>query len=109
MKATHPKYSRIIRHLWLLHSLLLRLLLNPQILDITSTKDNIFIDVVRGRDLIFGVATLCAKGLDLLEGDGGVFGADFVKGADVAMEVLAYGCSQWWVSEVELTECLALR
>ncbi len=86
--STHPKYSRIIRHLRLRCRLLFRLFLNPQVFDITTAEYDVLVDVVLGRYFVARASALGAEGLDLLKGDCGVFGADFVKGADIAGDQL---------------------
>jgi hypothetical protein len=60
---------------------------NAQILHITATEDDIFVDLVGWEDLLLGVATsaaLSTKGSDILERYGGLFGVDFVQDTRVA-------------------------
>lgn len=68
-------------------------MVDPQVLDISAAEDDVIVDLIRGRDLFVGVAsaTLAAEGLDILEGDGRVFGVDFMEDAGVARGELADG------------------
>lgn len=61
---------------------------NPQVLDIGAAKDNVVVDLIRGGDLVIGIASaaLTAKGLDILERDGRLFGVDLVEDTGVAGE-----------------------
>ena len=52
MKKAYPKDSWIVGHWWLRWLALFWPFLDPQVLDITSTKDYIFVDIVRCWDLI---------------------------------------------------------
>lgn len=95
MGKTYSDNGRIIGH----HrgpALLGRLwrVINPQVLDIGAAKDNVVVDLIRGGDLVIGIASaaLAAKGLDILERDGRLFGVDLVEDAGVARRELA-GCS----------------
>jgi hypothetical protein len=59
-------------------------LLDSEIFHIASTEDDIFVDLVRRRDLFTTSPTFCAEGTDILEGDCGFIRIDFMQSADVA-------------------------
>ena len=62
--------------------------INPQVLNIGAAKDNVVVDLIRGGDLVIGIASaaLAAKGFDILERDGRLFGVDLVEDTGVAGE-----------------------
>lgn len=67
VEMTYSKNSRVIKHLWRWFRFLCRFL-NSQILHISTTKDDIFVDIVGSSEFLGGVATpsFCSVRDDLL-------------------------------------------
>lgn len=84
--STYTKDCRVVGNLRWLVFFDSRSLLNSQIFNITATKDNVFVDLIRWWDFIFRTAfsSFCAEGRYILEGDGRCFRVDLVKRTDVA-------------------------
>lgn len=108
---TYSEYSRVIRHLWWRGGLVFfGCFLDPQVLDITSPKHDVFIDIIRRWDFIIRATSFRTKGHNLFEGDGGIFRTDFVECPNIAGKSLATrlpGLSQ--PDPRGHTECLSSR
>jgi hypothetical protein len=82
--------SRIIWYIRLRLLVLFLFLSNLDVLDITSSKDDIAILGIGGRYEIFGWTTFGAERVDIFQGDSRLLRIDFVKGAYISNLALRY-------------------
>jgi len=85
-RTCRPKNCGIIRHLLpRRRRLLLRRLLDPQVLHIAPSKHNVLVQsIICSHSSRTGLAVLGAHGTYIFESDCGIFGIDFVECAYVA-------------------------
>ena len=73
-------------------SVLLLIVCNFDVLDITPSKDYVFEFLLRGWDETCAFfAVFCSKGVHIFERNGGLLRVDLMKYPDVAVEVSAKG------------------
>ena len=109
--ASYPKNSRIVGNLWGQPGFFGRSCLHPEILHVATTKNDVFIDIIRRGNFFVGIlfATFCPVGLDVLEGNGGVFRVDVVKHADVSDKEMSNQSKSDARLEADLMSLLEIR
>lgn len=87
-ETTYSEDGRVVGHLRRLVLLGGGSFLDPQVLDIAASEDDVLVDLLRGLDLVYTIlATLSAEGRDILQGDGGGLGVDLVERTDVSAAI----------------------